>query len=137
MIEFLLEETKKEEGLAHKDEGDAQNAYEDSMAELKKEEAELQRSLVDHRETLATKEKEVEGKRVEYDETDTDKRALERYLDKIKPGCDFITENFDLREKNRETESKALNKATGLIKETPAYKTFQADSTVESYGECK
>merc|ERR1719327_1942061 len=128
MIEFLLEETKKEEGLAHKDEGEAQNAYEDSMTALKKEETELQRSLVDLRETLATKEKEVEGKRVEYDETDTDKRALERYLDKIKPGCDFITENFDMREKNRKTEKAAIENAAKILKGSPAYKAAEVQA---------
>ena len=48
--------------------------------------------------------------------------AIENYLEKIKPGCDFITENFDLREENRATETTALEKAEGLIKDTPAYK---------------
>merc|ERR1719484_148755 len=55
-------------------------------------------------------------------DTTAAKEAIEKYILKIKPGCDFITENFDLREENRNTETKALDKAKGLIKDTPAYK---------------
>lgn len=69
--------------------------------------------------------------------TTEDKEAIEAYLLKIKPGCDFITKNFDLREKNRKTEKEALEKAVKLIKATPAYKTAVNEATVESYGDCK
>merc|ERR1719454_1986502 len=39
MLEFILNESKKEEAMAHQDEEKAQHAFEDSMADLKKEEA--------------------------------------------------------------------------------------------------
>lgn len=56
---------------------------------------------------------------------------------KIKPGCDFITTNFDDREANRAIEKKALEKCRTLIKDTPAYKTAVAEAHVESFGDCK
>jgi uncharacterized phage infection (PIP) family protein YhgE len=45
MIEFILEETKKEEKEAHTQEEDAQGAFEDSMTALKSEEADLEKSI--------------------------------------------------------------------------------------------
>merc|ERR1740130_880752 len=39
MLEFILEETKKEETEAHSDEENSQHDYEDSMTDLKAEEA--------------------------------------------------------------------------------------------------
>jgi len=137
MLTFILTEAEKEEADAHKDEEKAQADYEDSMTQLKKEEAEAEKSLADLQETLATKEQELLTAKEDLKATTEDKVAIEDYLEKIKPGCDFITTNFDLREKNRKTETEALKKAIGLIKGTPAYKAAENDATVESYGDCK
>merc|ERR1719375_468235 len=137
MLEFLLEESKKEEENAHADEEAAQKAYEDSMTDLKSEEAELQRSLADLQQTLAEKEKELQEKTEELKKTEADKLAIEVYLEKIKPGCDFITSNFDLRESNRGKEKAALEKATELLKDTPAYKAAVTAAEQDAMGECK
>merc|ERR1719178_86084 len=75
------------------------------MTQLKKEEAEAEKSLADLQESLATKEQELLTAKEDLKATTEDKVAIEDYLEKIKPGCDFITTNFDLREKNRKTES--------------------------------
>lgn len=137
MLEFILSETHKEENDAHKSEEDAQASYEDSMTQLKKEEAAAEKLLADLQETLAEKEEQLLAAKEDLKATTADKEAIEAYLLKIKPGCDFITTNFDLREKNRATEKDALEKAEGLIKGTPAYKAAVAEATVESYGDCK
>merc|ERR1719375_2209844 len=128
MLEFILSETSKEEAEAHAAEEKAQAGFEDSMAQLKKEEAASEKSLAKMQETLAQED---------LKDTTKDKEAIEAYLAKIKPGCDFITKNFDLREKNRGTEKAALEKAVKLIKGTPAYKSAVNAATVESYGDCK
>merc|ERR1719506_1736431 len=107
MLEFISSETKKEEEQAHADE----------------EKAQAEKDLLDAQEDLKA--------------TTADKEAIEAYLLKIKPGCDFITKNFDTREKNRGIEKAALEKAVKLIKGTPAYKTAVNSATVESYGDCK
>jgi hypothetical protein len=137
MLEFIYEETVKEETDAHQEEEKAQHAYEDSMTQLKKEEAEAEKSLADLQEDLAETEQKLLTAEEDLKATTEDKEAIEAYLLKIKPGCDFITENFKLREKNRATESKALKKAIKLIKGTPAYTTWEDETTVESYGDCK
>merc|ERR1719181_1738784 len=106
------------------------------MADLKKKEAASEKSLAEMQKTLATKEKELLEAQEDLKETTKDKEAIEAYLLKIKPGCDFITKNFKTREANRKTEKDALEKAVKLIKATPAYTAAMASATVESYGDC-
>jgi len=137
MLEFILDETKKEETEAHSDEENAQHDYEDSMTDLKQEEADLEETLASLHETLAAKTEELFQKREEHKATTADKEAIEEYLLKIKPGCDFITENFDERETNRATETSAMEEAIDLIKDTPAYKTAESEKHVEGFGDCK
>merc|ERR1719235_2173345 len=137
MLKFILSETKKEETTAHTDEEKAQASYEDSMTDLKKEQAKLEGSLVKLQEDLASAEKSLIEKKEDLKDAETAKAKIEDYLLKIKPGCDFITTNFDLREKNRETEVKALDKAVKLIKDTPAYKVAVQEAKEKGFGKCK
>jgi len=137
MLEFILKETVKEENTAHADEEQSQHDYEDSMQKLTDEQAASEKDLSNLQETLATTEKDLLDAQESLKDTTEDKESVEEYLEKIKPGCDFITKNFDLREKNRATEKAALTKAVKLIKATPAYKTAVNEATVESYGDCK
>merc|ERR1719331_76247 len=137
MLEFILEETKKEETEAHRDEENSQHNYEDSMSDLKEREPNAEKALVGLRESLAQKEEDLLMRKKELKKTEGEKEALENYLAKIKPGCDFITENFDEREDNRATETAALERAEGLIKDTPVYKKAMAEAKTESFGDCK
>jgi len=136
-LEFILKETVAEETEAHSDEEKAQADYEDSMTTLKKEQKEAEENLANLQSDLADAEKSLMQTQEDLKRTTADKEAIEAYLLKIKPGCDFIDANFDLREKNRATEKAALEKAIGLIKGTPAYKSAVNEATVESYGDCK
>merc|ERR1719198_2431479 len=107
------------------------------MTGLKQEEADMQEQLVNTKKELSEAELELEGKREELDVTTREKIAIERYLEKIKPGCDFITENFETRESNRGQEKDALEKASTLIKDTPVYKSAMAEAHADSFGDCK
>jgi len=137
MIKFVLEETEKEETMHHEEEQKAQVDYEDSMAELKKDQEELQESLVKTRKELAEAEEALVTKRETLEKTEREKLTIEQYLEKIKPGCDFITDNFETREKSRETETTALEKAATLLKKTPAYASAKAKEKEQSFGKCK
>lgn len=136
MLEFILEETGKEETLAHKDEQDAQHAYEDSMTQLKGEESNLEKTLAVLQKDLAEKEIELLEKKADLKATTADKVAIEAYLLKIKPGCDFITSEFDLRTTNRGLEADALAHARELLKGTPAYQTAVASKHNATLGDC-
>jgi len=127
MLNFIKDETKKERELIQTDEDDAQSDDDSSMETLKEELESLEDSLSTLNEDLAEKKKELATKKVDLKDTKHAKKAIEKYIKEIEPGCDFITDNFDLREENRETETAALEKADALIKDTPAYKKFEDD----------
>merc|ERR1711957_42085 len=126
MGEFIIGETEKEEEAADTAEKDSKDAYDEMMSELKTEEEELQSSLVDLKKNLADAELSLEQKREELSVAKHEKVSIEKYLKEMKPGCDFITVNFDTREANRAEEAAALEKAVTLIKDTPAYKKAAA-----------
>jgi 5-hydroxyisourate hydrolase-like protein (transthyretin family) len=137
MLEFILESSLQEEHESHSDEESAQHSYEDSMADLKAEEAEHEKNLVELQKSLADAEENLLLRKEELKKDKKDKESKETYLKKIKPGCDFITANFDDREDNRATEKEALEKAVGLIKDTPVYKAAMAEAHADSFGDCK
>jgi len=136
MIQFILEETKKEESVAHTNENDAQHAFEDSMTTLKTEEASLQSNLATLTKTLADTEQELMEKKQDLEDTIKAKEAIEAYLLKIKPGCDFITSEISLRQTNRAAETAALNQATELLTKSPAYMTAEAVAHNDTLGDC-
>merc|ERR1712070_374240 len=103
------------------------------MKAAKKKQADDEKSLASLQDKLAQAEKDLLDNEEDLKATTEDKEAAEDYLAKIKAGCDFITSNFKERNASRKTEKAALNKAIGLIKGTPAYKTAVKAATDESY----
>jgi len=136
MLGFILEETKKEEKTAHSDEEEAQKTFEDSMNDLKTQEAACLETIADLTENLASTEKTLEETQIDLEKTTKEKVALEKYLLKIKPGCDFITENIDTRKDNRAAETSALNTAKDKLMGTPAYKSAAAAVEKVMLGKC-
>jgi hypothetical protein len=136
-LEFILEETHAEQTDTHKTENEAQSDFEDSMADLKKEQATLEEALAKYQLELAETEKALAENKEELAKTEAELKAIEKYLLKIKPGCDFIAENYDTRKKNRKLEKEALKKATDMLKDTPAYKKAVFEAEQEGLGDCK
>merc|ERR1719409_1021099 len=136
MLGFILEETKKEEKQAHTDEEEAQKTFEDTMNGLKTQEAACLDEIADLTDSLASTEKSLEETTIDLQKTTKEKIALEKYLLKIKPGCDFITENIDTRKDNRAAETSALNTAKDKLMGTPAYKSAAAAVEKDMLGKC-
>jgi chromosome segregation ATPase len=136
MLGFILEETKKEEKTAHSDEEEAQKTFEDTMNDLKTQEAACLETIADLNENLASTEKTLEETKIDLEKTTKEKIAIEKYLLKIKPGCDFITENIDTRKDNRAAETDALNTAKDKLMGTPAYKSAAAAVEKAMLGKC-
>eukprot|EP00444_Apocalathium_aciculiferum_P006178 CAMPEP_0183397194 /NCGR_PEP_ID=MMETSP0370-20130417/10436_1 /TAXON_ID=268820 /ORGANISM="Peridinium aciculiferum, Strain PAER-2" /LENGTH=761 /DNA_ID=CAMNT_0025578041 /DNA_START=74 /DNA_END=2360 /DNA_ORIENTATION=+ len=137
MIKFILGNTKKEEEAAHNAEVESQHSYEDSMQSLKDSEASLQELLVTLKQKLAEAEKELQLKSEDLAKTEAEKAALEAYLLKIKPGCDFIDENLDNRIESRGQETESLKQAIELLKKTPVYREAMEAQHQEGLGECQ
>jgi DNA repair exonuclease SbcCD ATPase subunit len=137
MLTFVLTETQKEETAAHEAEEKAQGLYEDSMGELKQEESDLTDALAQLKEKLAEAEKALAQARADLEKTEKEKLAIERYLESIKPGCDFIIDNYDARETARSDETSALEKAVELLKASPGFATAETVDLHEEWGPCK
>jgi chromosome segregation ATPase len=136
MLTFILKNTKDEEAEAHKTEAQDQDEYETSMASLKAEEKQLMSALSSLNENLAVAKKQLLETEDEHKTTIAQKEAIEDYLAKIKPGCDFISNNFDTRSSNRDAEKQALEDASKLLKETPVYTAAVAAQHNETLGDC-
>jgi len=137
LLRFIHSETEKEEAALHTAEQTAQTSYEDSMTTLKTQESDLQTNLVTFQQSLAQAEKDLADKRDELDKTQREKTSIERYLEQIKPGCDFVTTNLRDRETHRLQETAALDKAVTLLKATPAYVAATAAAKLAAQGPCQ
>merc|ERR1719378_528075 len=85
---------------------------------------------------LAEKQKSLEETTIDHERVTHERTAIEKYLLKIKGGCDFITENFDTRQTKREEETAALETAKEELYSTPAYKRAKAEEEKLALGEC-
>merc|ERR1719265_3111890 len=103
---------------------------------LRTQEAACLETIADLNENLASTEKTLEETQIDLEKTSNEKVALEKYLLKIKPGCDFITENIDTRKDNRKAETDALNTAKDKLTGTPAYKSAAAAAEKVMLGKC-
>lgn len=137
MLNFIQEETVKEEMAAHAAEETSQHEYEDAMAGEKKVEADTEDDLATFKQDLATAEEDLSNKQKELKDEEELLADAEAYLLKIKPGCDFITTNIEEREENRKTEETALTTADEKIRGTPVYKAYMAEAHSESFGDCR
>jgi len=136
MLEFILTETEKEEEAAHTTESEAVAAYETSMTALKTEEEDTMNTMANKKKELTEARLSFEEKNEDLEKTEQEKATIETYLERIKPGCDFIAENFATREANRAIETAALDQAATLLKGTPGYTSAQAKEDELKAGEC-
>jgi len=136
MLEYIYDQTVEEENGVHMDEEADQHAFEKEMTDLKDQEKQLQETIVDLEEEIAEKENDIEVAHVDREATELELKETERYIEKIKPGCDFITENIEMRKESRTAETEALNGAMDALKGTPSYKEAAAEAEAEALGEC-
>merc|ERR1719160_1842005 len=106
------------------------------MNDLKTQEAACLERIGTLEENLAATEKTLEETSIDLEKTTKEKKAVESYLLKIKPGCDFITENIDARKDARSAETSALNTAKDKLMGTPAYKSAAAAAEKIMLGKC-
>merc|ERR1719235_1627546 len=136
MLQYIYEETVEEEHDAHEAEEADQHAFEGEMADLKSEEQSILDTMADLEEEIAEKENAIELSHQDREKTELEVKNLERYIEKIKPGCDWIDENLDMRKENRAAEKKSLTEAMDAMKQTPAYKEWFVEAERERLGDC-
>jgi len=135
-LQFILSETKAEEAQAHADEESAQHNFEDEITTLKSQEGTALETIASLQESIADEEKALLATREDHAKTEAEKKAIQSYLFKIKPGCDFITRNIDTRKSNREAETTSLQSSIDKLKATPQFKEAKAKAEKEELGAC-
>jgi len=136
MITYIYDKTVEEEHDVHDVEEADQHSFQDEMAELKSEEQSIKDSITDMEDEIAEKENNIEETHKEREATELEQKNTERYIEEIKPGCDFIDENIETRKENRAAEIKSLNGALSAMEGTPAFKEAAAEEERQMYGSC-
>jgi len=136
LLNNLISATVAEENAAHLDELRAQHAYEDSMAALVAVETTTKTDIVKQKANLAKAEAKRGEDRKAKIADEKQKISIERYIVKLKPGCDFIINKHDARKTAREAEKAALASSITKLESSPAFKAAIAKSNRESFGTC-
>merc|ERR1719316_2009676 len=136
MMAFILVETEKEEDEAHTTELEAQHAFEDEITDLKSQEAATLEDIAELEELLAKAEKELLETKADHAAVAAQEKAIEKYLLKIKGGCDWITSEIEARNAARQTEKDSLQTAKDDLMGTPVYKEAVAKAEKEALGAC-
>merc|ERR1719399_2099155 len=106
------------------------------MTDFKNAEKQSMETIASLEDSIADTEKQLLQAREDLKKTQAEKKAIEKYLLKIKPGCDFITENIDTRKSNRAAETSSLQDAISKLEGTPAFKEAAAAEEKEMLGKC-
>merc|ERR1719379_1179808 len=136
MLNFIATETTNEKENAISNEENAVKNFQTSMASLKTSEEGYMEDLEKFNLDLATFKKELEEAREDSSATTEEKEAIENYLASIKPGCDFITQEYSARKAARDAETAALNTAIDKLKATPVFAAALAAAKKEALGKC-
>merc|ERR1719146_515650 len=136
MLKYILDQTIEEEHEEHMTEEANQHAFEEELADLKKQEQSILDTIADLEAEITEKEANIESTHKEREATELEKKNTERYIEEIKPGCDFIDENIETRKENRAAEIKSLNGALEAMEGTPAFKEAEAEEERDMYGSC-
>jgi len=137
LLDGITKSTWTETTAEHDAELKGQQDYEDSMKKLTDQEAASEESIVKLGADLATAEATLESKFTEQTSQEVQKTKIERYIAKLKPGCDFVLNKYDSRKTSRAAEKTSLKGAVTKLKGSPAYKTAMAKADMAALGDCK
>eukprot|EP00440_Ansanella_granifera_P033875 gb/GFBE01036751.1/.p1 GENE.gb/GFBE01036751.1/~~gb/GFBE01036751.1/.p1 ORF type:complete len:687 (+),score=258.62 gb/GFBE01036751.1/:1-2061(+) len=119
LLATIQQDTEAEETEAHSAESSAQASYEESMAALVKEEDTLKTTVADTKKAMADTRLELSSKKSQLASAEQEHATVGDYLKDIESSCKFINTNFETREGARTTELAGLERAEGLLGNTP------------------
>merc|ERR1719335_471461 len=115
IIENIKQDLEEEISAAKDEEAKALQAYHDtekesldSLAAMKAKIASMEVDIADTTSLVADKQETYDDKKAQHD-------AVDAYLLSIKPECDWMDENFDLRKTAREDEIQGLDDAKAKL----------------------
>merc|ERR1719160_1557822 len=115
MIESIIQDAKALEAEATRAEGEAQQAYEDFVAETQASIEEKSKDVVNKSEELAKAEEEKNQAETDKENVMLELDALSNEAADLHKTCDFVMKNFDIRQSARDDEIEGLKKAKAIL----------------------
>jgi len=115
LMELLIEDLETDIKNGEKAEEEAQVEFESNMKAAKKLKKELKKKKSDLKQQIADHEEDKDNEHNKKDDNEEDKTGEEDLKKEIEPDCDWILENFDLRDTKREAEMNGLVQAKEFL----------------------
>merc|ERR1719428_2523213 len=115
LIDKLANELKAEIQETEYDEKEAQEDYEELMADSAKKRAADSKTITEKESQKAGMEGDLEAAKKSKKAEDTNLMALKEYIAQLHSDCDFLIENFETRKEARANEIDALKKAVAVL----------------------
>jgi hypothetical protein len=116
MLKEIIQDAKNMEKTAIKDEQDANDGYVAFVQQTYEAVAAAQSSIVDKQEAKAESEKAKIGKVEDLKGAEAEAKTLNNVLAQLHSSCDFVMENFFLRQEARDNEISSLQETLAALK---------------------
>jgi hypothetical protein len=116
MLKEIIQDAKNMEKTAIKDEQDANDGYVAFVQQTYEAVAAAQSSIVDKQEAKAESEKAKIGKVEDLKGAEAEAKTLNNVLAQLHSSCDFVMENFFLRQEARDNEVSSLQETLAALK---------------------
>merc|ERR1719382_1878866 len=115
MIQQIITDAKAMEAETIRAEEDAQKAYEDFVKETNNSIEAKSRDIVNKSEVKAKKEADLVQAKTEKEAVLLGLEQLSNYNAQLHQSCDFVQQNFELRQTARDEEIEALRQAKAIL----------------------
>jgi len=115
LIKKLTQDLKMEMQANEIDEKNAQEDYEELMADSAKKRAGDSKTITEKESQKAGLEGDLEQATKDHKAASAEKLALGEYVAQLHSSCDFLLKNFDLRREARSNEIDAMQKAKAVL----------------------
>merc|ERR1719443_2531048 len=116
MLKEIIQDAKNMEKTAIKDEQDANDGYVAFVQQTYEAVAAAQSAIVDKQEAKAEAEKAKIGKAEDLESATAEAETLNNVLAQLHSSCDFVMQNFDLRQEARVNEIASLQETLAALK---------------------
>lgn len=124
MIQRIIDEAKHMEEETTADERDATSAYERFTKETTRSLDEKNKSIINKNETRAQKVMSKEENQSALDKENSEMESLNNQKSDLHQSCDFVIQNFDVRQDARDAEMESLRQAKAILSGSNASASF-------------
>merc|ERR1719321_1059363 len=114
-LDMIIEDSKKVETDAVSEEAEAQKNYETFVNDSNKTIKGLEEAITSKTDEKATADTDRENAKVERQNAMNELEQLAAYLADLHAECDFIVNNFDIRQQARRSEIEAIQEAKAIL----------------------